>query len=488
MAEENDFSDLLFQLEKIQTTEDRHFLFRAFARSIDGNELCCKQYRDKAVEYITKYDLLKQLNNEEQKQYLVKLKDEEWGGQTEITSLALGLKRHVKVFLEEKKDNGQLAFSLHQYPDSQGDEADDLVEEGSVIIYLLCHPIKNTGLGRVVGHYDLLVKKAKVEPALVELTKKLKEQEEALNNARHNFSKQLQTRFLRREIMDMQHLISEEVVPVLDNIAVIARKNNWYRDKETLELIYDMYCDLMNSVEVSGVPEKNIFRMNPFVIFVHIVALFVYYPVMIILMVLLMLGRAQAWFTLITRFAGASISAISTKSDGVATASQILGIITGILAAAKGINLEGDYLYERVADLMIEILQRSFGNISKDAVFQPFWDCKRFEKFKMTIEMKRGDIRMVQAVRIFLPFVTSTSLVQNEANFSYIYRMHTLLKLVEGVLMDPFNYLTFSELTTVDLKSKYGFRLQEGGCKRDGGNRKEDCYSHIFLCVYARAQ
>jgi len=111
-----------------------------------------------------------------------------------------------------------------------------------------------------------------------------------------------------------------------------------------------------------------------------------------------------------------AISALSVQNNAFATASQILGTITGICAAAKGITLERDgesnYLYRRAEDLTVEVLNRAFGNISKEAVFQPFSDQKMwlnlcymqgnaFDKFAMTIWVKQADIRNAHDVRMF---------------------------------------------------------------------------------------
>ncbi len=399
--------------------------------------------------------LLDQPSEEERRKYLAGLRGEDLGGDREINALTLELKRQVQVIDE----NGVLSLS-RRYPVSQGEEAADFVEKGSAIIYLLFHPIKNSDSIRA-GHYDLLVKKTKVEPALAELTQKLGQQKKELDKLQRNFSEKFQTSFLRRDIMNVQNLGCAEVAPVVESICEIANLSNWFHDQETLKVIHDVFSVLANCVEVSGDPEKSIFRMNPVVILMHIFAYIVYYPVMIMLMVLLMLGRVQGWLTLITGFAGAAISAISITSPSMAAASQILGIITGILAAAKGVTLEQDYLYERVFDFTISILQRSFGDISKDAVFQSFLDNYTFEKFKMTIEIKKAHIEMVQTIRIFVALAIDTSLVQKERNVTELDRIHTILKLIEGVLMDPYNYKTLSELATEDYMSEYGFKKED---------------------------
>ena len=307
-----------------------------------------------------------------------------------------------------------------------------------------------------------------VDRDLARLTEKLKQQEKQLHNFRQNFSERLQTSFLRRDILDVGFLNCIEVNSVLETISEIARHRNWFNDEKTKKLIYDVLYDLQ-SMDVSGDPEVNMFCMSPVVFFLNIVAWVVYYPVLITLMVLLMLGRVQGWIPLITGFARATISAISMQNDALSTASQILGIITGILAAAKGITLEqdgkSDYLYARVEDLTVEIIHRSFGNISKVAVFQPFWDqswCpggNAFNKFAMTLRVKKADIRKVQDVRMFFAVVVCTSLVQNAPNFSYIDKLMMISKRVEGVLIDPYNYLTFQELEEDNFEgNKYGFK------------------------------
>jgi hypothetical protein len=258
---------------------------------------------------------------------------------------------------------------------------------------------------------------------------------------------------------------------VLETIAEIARQKNWFHDEEALRLIYDVLRDLQ-PMDVSGVPEENMLCMSPVVIFLNIIAWLVYYPVSIILMVLLMLDRVQGWVTLITGFGGATISVLADankQNDAVATASQILGIITGILAAAKGITLNQDYLYRRAEDLTIEVLNRSFGNISKEAIFQPLqrrqccWGCcgtKTFDEFRMTLKVKKADIRKVQDVRMFFQLVVSTSLVQQPGNFSQIDRMMNVSERVEEVLIDPYNYLTFRELTDDEACQKYKFEFK----------------------------
>jgi hypothetical protein len=294
---------------------------------------------------------------------------------------------------------------------------------------------------------------------LPKLKTKLRHQEEELYNVRQNVTNKFQTSFLRRGIADMKHLECTEVNPALETISDMAELKDWFHDQETLKLICDVYIDLQNCANVIGDPARNIFFISPVVIFVHLIAHLIYYPVMIALMVLLMFGRIQGWVTLITGFAGAAISAISIQSDAIAFASQLLGIVTGILAAAKGVTLEEDYLYARVEDLTVEVLRRAFGNmISKDAVFQRFWDRKTFEEFQMTIELKRADVEMVQGVRIFIELVIYASLVQNEDNFDQIYRLQTISKLVEDALKDPYNYLTLANLETAkQLERDYGF-------------------------------
>jgi hypothetical protein len=295
---------------------------------------------------------------------------------------------------------------------------------------------------------------------LPKLKAKLRHQEEELYNVRQNVATKFQTSFLTRGIADMKQLECAQVSPALETISDIAELKDWFQDRETLKLIFDVYIDLQNCANVIGVPVRNIFLISPVVIFVHLIAHLIYYPVMIVLMVLLMFGRIQGWVTLITGFAGATISAISIQSDTIAFASQLLGIVTGILTAAKGVTLEEDYLYARVEDLTVEVLRRAFGNmISNEAVFQRFWDPKSFEEFQMTIELKRADAEMVQGVRIFIELVLCSSLVQNEDNFDEIYRLQTISKLVEDALKDPYNYLTLGNLEHVKkLERDYGFK------------------------------
>jgi hypothetical protein len=463
MAEENQIDDLLFQMEQVQITEDEHCLFRAFAKSIHGKELCYQRYREKAAESIENYDLLHHVNDEEKKEYLARLRDDAWGGPNEINALALYLRRQVKVFHEVERENREQAFILHEYPNVHGQEALNLVEEGNAIIFLSFHPIDNVD-PNIAGHYDLLVKKRNDEPTLAEVTEKLRQQLETLESDRlrvseEDFSKKFHTSFLKRDIMDARSLGC--VLPTLDLISDIARRRNWYRNEEALRAINDVFTVLSNCVEVSGDPEKNIFCMNPVIMLVHIVAYIVYYPVMMILMVLLILGRVQPWFTLITGFAGAAVSAISMKSDNLDTLSQILGIITGILAAAKGITLEQDPLFKKAQDLTVDVLRSSVGNISKEAVFQKFLDCTSFQDFHLTIEIKKADIEMVQTARIFFALVIDCSLVEIQSNFSEIHRMHMKSKLIEGALLDPHNYKTLERLTSEDLESEFHFRRED---------------------------
>lgn len=109
-------------------------------------------------------------------------------------------------------------------------------------------------------------------------------------------------------------------------------------------------------------------------------------------------------------------------------------------------------------DLTIDVIQRAFGNIiPKEAIFQKFSDLRRYEKFRMTIEITKADIEMVQKVRIFYALAMDTSLVQNEENRSEIHKMHMKSKLIEGALIDPYNYYTIGKLRAEDFFPQCGF-------------------------------
>jgi hypothetical protein len=58
---------------------------------------------------------------------------------------------------------------------------------------------------------------------------------------------------------------------VLETIAEIARNERWLDDKATLQIIFDVFCDLQ-SMTVSGIPEKNMFCKSPFVFLLNVVA------------------------------------------------------------------------------------------------------------------------------------------------------------------------------------------------------------------------
>lgn len=162
-----------------------------------------------------------------------------------------------------------------------------------------------------------------------------------------------------------------------------------------------------------------------------------------------MFGKIQKWFTLVIGFASATMAALQSENNKIAEASRFVAIFTGILAAAKGINLDNEYLYPRVGDLTIEILRQGFGaEYSKEAafIFQPVFDIKSFTRFSMILRVKKADIRKVHDVRMFLDVVTSTSLVKNGKNYFEIDKMRNILFRIESVLLDPFNSLTLQDL------------------------------------------
>ncbi|KAI2498308.1 hypothetical protein MHU86_16178 [Fragilaria crotonensis] len=446
-----------FDLEVKRIAGDGHCLFRAFAKSIDGDEGNFQYYRDMAANYLEKSPDLQAsfTENESLEKYISSLRTNMWGGEREIRALEIQTRHQVKVF-KGQKNNDQLEYSIVRRPSVD-------VEEGRAIIYLLF--TDNGGTDEKAGHYDLLVKKTKAGPVLTSLIEKLKEQEQRLCDRQKELSERLQTSFLKKDIMDESVVNLGEVKVVLESIAEIARQENWFDDLNATMLIYDVLCDLQ-PLDVLGEPEENIFRRwkSPGVIVLHIFAYFVYLPVMTILMGLLLLARIQGWITLITGFLGAAVSAVSAASPNAPswnTASNVLGIITGILAAAKGISLDKDgktdHLYERVEDLTMEVVNRTFGSISDVGVFQGCCPSKSFDEFTMALRVKKADIRKVQNVRMFLKVVVSTSLAENGFNFIFIDKMSDVSKRVEAVLIDPYNNLTLRELEKNDYSENLAF-------------------------------
>jgi hypothetical protein len=61
---------------------------------------------------------------------------------------------------------------------------------------------------------------------------------------------------------------------------------------------------------------------------------------------------------------------------------------------------------------------------------------------------------------MLLQLVKSTSLVQQPGNFSQIDRMMNVSERVEEVLIDPYNYLMFQELTDDEACQKYKFKFK----------------------------
>jgi hypothetical protein len=165
------------------------------------------------------------------------------------------------------------------------------------------------------------------------------------------------TNFLKEDVLDVGALIQgqQDVQVTLNLVADIVRDyNELLYQPATCALIYDILCDLQ-TVDVIGDAERNLFKGDPVVIALNVVAWLIYYPIMFIMMLLLMLGRVAGWITLIIGFTGALFSSIaltqdltpdktqegqedSDQEDSVAwiKASQTLGILTGILSAAKG--------------------------------------------------------------------------------------------------------------------------------------------------------
>lgn len=485
----------LLKYELIEITGDGNCLFRAFSKSIYDDEEHHETYRADAANYIEEnWDQNLEIQacaaeDETKEQYIEQLRSgEKWGGDAEIKALSSILYRQVKVFMMDRNNNN--GCTLLVFPHQ--------VERPRPIINLLFSPSGNTD--ERAGHYDLMRLKI-IEPALAlgELTDKLRKEGTRLKDI--DFSARLQTSFLKRDVLDVGVWKFKEVDPVLEIISDIARQKCWFRDDETKKAIYDVLCYLQ-SLDVLGDPEKNMFCWNPVVILVHIFAFIVYYPLMFILMVLLVLGRVQGWVALITGFAGVVISAVSVQSESdpptttsqiFATASQVFGIITGILTAAKGISFEQDgkpdYMYTRVEDLTIEVLRRTFGNISKVPVFQPLWgrlqSCcgcgyygRKFNTFAMTLMVKKADIRKVQDVRMFFFVVLSTSLVQDGDNFSYIVKMNDVLKRIEGVLIDPNNYLTLQDMESKE-KSDEEENFGDFCFKKKHANAVKDIYKKI---------
>ena len=313
----------------------------------------------------------------------------------------------------------------------------------------------------------------------VKLFERLQIQKKELKKS--EVSKGLQTSFLRKDVfnLDVVYRHGEAVLETMDEMARCDEK--WYEDRQTLELIYNILCCLQ-SKRVVGDPEPSIYTRNPVVCLVYIFAFLIYYPVMAVLMILLMLGRIQAWITLITGFTGALVSAVSLadEDDDSATldqVSRVLGIITGVLAAAKGITLENekgksDFLYTTAEELTAEVLRRAWGNISENPVFKNPVDGQTYHRFSMTLTCKKDDVKKVKDVRVFLAVVRCTNLVPTGSDVHYMARMMTLSKQIEGALIDPYNYLTLEEL------GKNNYDIFKFGAR--DVREIENIWSHIF--------
>jgi hypothetical protein len=312
---------------------------------------------------------------------------------------------------------------------------------------------------------------------LAQLIVNLKEQKTTLRSRKDVVEQALQTSFLQKRPMDVSVLKSAMVKPMVRTLIGIATKPDWHNNDELLHLIHKIIIEILKAPDVLGDAQGNMYFMSLPVFLLNIASIVIYYPLLLILMFLLLLGEIQGWTTIITGFFGASVSAFSFELDWLDSWSRILGIITGVFTAAKGITLgqdgKADYLYMRAEDLTVAVLRKTWGNIPDHAVFQKFTNhrltCWKYEitprrlsflEFSATLQRKKSELAELHGVRVFCEVVLSACLIKNFSDGTFISEIRLRARAIEEALIDPHNFLTFDVLIQDDSKKiskKLGF-------------------------------
>jgi hypothetical protein len=230
-----------------------------------------------------------------------------------------------------------------------------------------------------------------------------------------------------------------------------AAKKDWWNDEDITGTFADVLTELTPDKPI-GSAEKSLWFFSPTTFFV---------PIALCVSILVLLAQLEKWLTLIIGFAGVAISGISisnnngtvpntatTISSNILFATQILGIITGILTAAKGVDLEKDkkFLVRNVEDLTVRVLEASYGKIDSNTVFQRGSDLfNSNQRFSMMLEKKKDDVHIIHSLLIFFFVATSTGIAGNPQAFKWINDRYRQVRLLEQILVNPHNYLTLQD-------------------------------------------